>query len=77
MQEYEMAITYDELEKRLSLLEREVESLRAQLKPRREGQDAAAMADLYGAWAGRLDASEEDFAAVEFSTRWLGAENQG
>ncbi len=71
-----MAITYDELAQRLAKLERELETLRAQLKPGGADQAAVTMAELYGAWTGQLNASEEDLSAVEFSTRWLGAESQ-
>jgi hypothetical protein len=72
-----MAVTFEELAKRLTELEHEVDSLRAQIKPMRKLAGTIEMADLYGAWTGQLNASEEDFAAVEFSTRWLSADNQG
>jgi hypothetical protein len=71
-----MAISIDAeklaaLRERLKAVEGEVAELRALLARAESGNGGVTMAELHGAWGGRLNASEEDFAAVEFSMKWL------
>lgn len=65
-----MAIASDKFQRRLKQLEAEVAKLKRDILLA-ESAPAETMADLYGIWAGQLDASEDDFEAVEFSMRWL------
>ena len=59
------------LKARLKMIEQDLAELKAQLARAEAANGGVAMVDLYGAWGGRLNASEEDFEAVEFSMKWL------